>query len=152
MFIFLKAKNGFVLPSGGKNCLYFCRMYFMPKHRYNQNSGKDELYLALKESFRDKAGRVHTRTLLTVGFVSELQPCETAEVARCLTYRSEHRNQTEEKKSQMLPSRPTIFDFICVIGWEKGLEPSTLGSTILYSNQLSYTHHFFCAAKLNKFS
>ena len=41
-------------------------MYFMPKYRYNPESGREEDYLTLKESFRDKAGRVRTRTLLTV--------------------------------------------------------------------------------------
>ena len=31
------------------------------------------------------------------------------------------------------------------MGWVKGLEPSTLGTTIRCSNQLSYTHHIlFC--------
>ena len=27
------------------------------------------------------------------------------------------------------------------LGWEMGFEPTTLGTTIRYSNQLSYTHH-----------
>ena len=27
------------------------------------------------------------------------------------------------------------------VGWDKGLEPSTPGTTIRCSNQLSYTHH-----------
>jgi hypothetical protein len=30
------------------------------------------------------------------------------------------------------------------VGWVKGLEPSTPGTTIRCSNQLSYTHHIFC--------
>ena len=29
----------------------------------------------------------------------------------------------------------------CFVGWVKGLEPSTPGTTIRCSNQLSYTHH-----------
>ncbi len=29
------------------------------------------------------------------------------------------------------------------LGWEMGFEPTTLGTTIRYSNQLSYTHHLF---------
>ena len=31
------------------------------------------------------------------------------------------------------------------MGWVKGLEPSTLGTTIRCSNQLSYTHHINCS-------
>ena len=30
------------------------------------------------------------------------------------------------------------------LGWEMGLEPTTPGTTIRCSNQLSYTHHIFC--------
>ena len=30
---------------------------------------------------------------------------------------------------------------ISLLGWEMGFEPTTLGTTIRYSNQLSYTHH-----------
>ena len=36
-------------------------------------------------------------------------------------------------------SHPSLF-----VGWVKGLEPSTPGTTIRCSNQLSYTHHIFC--------
>ncbi len=28
-----------------------------------------------------------------------------------------------------------------LLGWKKGLEPSTFGTTIRRSNQLSYIHH-----------
>lgn len=31
-----------------------------------------------------------------------------------------------------------------ILGWEMGLEPTTPGTTIRCSNQLSYTHHIFC--------
>ena len=34
---------------------------------------------------------------------------------------------------------PSLF-----VGWVKGLEPSTPGTTIRCSNQLSYTHHISC--------
>ena len=35
-----------------------------------------------------------------------------------------------------IKSHPSLF-----VGWVKGLEPSTPGTTIRCSNQLSYTHH-----------
>jgi len=66
-------------------------MYFMPKPRYNPQTGKDEDYLALKESFKDPAGRNHTRLLLTVGYVPELSSEEIRDVAKGLTYRYDHR-------------------------------------------------------------
>ena len=31
-----------------------------------------------------------------------------------------------------------------VFGWKMGFEPTTLGTTILYSNRLSYIHHLIC--------
>ena len=38
------------------------------------------------------------------------------------------------------------------MGWVKGLEPSTPGITIRYSNQLSYTHHIYRNVKLGESS
>ena len=40
-------------------------------------------------------------------------------------------------------SEPTLrpFRLEVLMGWVKGLEPSTPGTTIRCSNQLSYTHH-----------
>ena len=47
--------------------------------------------------------------------------------------------------------RPTVWrrdwDYsqsLFIMGWVKGLEPSTPGTTIRCSNQLSYTHHICC--------
>ena len=37
--------------------------------------------------------------------------------------------------------RDSIPDPALFVGWVKGLEPSTPGTTIRCSNQLSYTHH-----------
>ena len=42
-----------------------------------------------------------------------------------------------------------IPDFV---GWVKGLEPSTPGTTIRCSNQLSYTHHISCTRELATYS
>ena len=40
--------------------------------------------------------------------------------------------------------RDSIPDPALFVGWVKGLEPSTPGTTIRCSNQLSYTHHISC--------
>ena len=37
------------------------------------------------------------------------------------------------------------------MGWVKGLEPSTLGTTIRCSNQLSYTHHIQLSTGVMRF-
>ena len=67
-------------------------MYFMPKPRYNPETQREEDYLTLKESFRDKVGRVHTRTLLTVGFLpAEVRPEEVRDIAKALTRRYDNR-------------------------------------------------------------
>ncbi len=34
-----------------------------------------------------------------------------------------------------------------LFGWKMGFEPTTLGTTILYSNQLSYIHHLRFVSK-----
>ena len=39
--------------------------------------------------------------------------------------------------------RDSIPDPALFVGWVKGLEPSTPGTTIRCSNQLSYTHHIY---------
>ena len=48
------------------------------------------------------------------------------------TRAKQHINKTDDlKKSSALQ----------FMGWKMGFEPTTLGTTILYSNQLSYIHH-----------
>ena len=67
-------------------------MYFTTKPRYNPKSQRNETYLTLKESFRDKAGRVHNRTLLTVGFLEErLRDEDVRDISKALTQRYENR-------------------------------------------------------------
>ena len=43
-------------------------------------------------------------------------------------------------------------DPLLCLGWEMGLEPSTPGTTIRCSNQLSYTHHISCTRELATYS
>ena len=55
-------------------------------------------------------------------------------------------SQTRQQKKE---AQRTSF----CLGWEMGFEPTTLGTTIRYSNQLSYTHHLFhfCGNRLQKY-
>ena len=39
-----------------------------------------------------------------------------------------------------------------VLGWKMGLEPTTHGTTIRYSNQLSYIHRLNSGANIQHFS
>ena len=44
-----------------------------------------------------------------------------------------------------------LFPIPRSMGWDKGLEPSTPGTTIRCSNQLSYTHHIIHLARQEGF-
>lgn len=77
---------------GSEGLRNFAAMYFMPKPRYNPATQKDEDYLTLKESFRDMSGRVHTRTLLTVGFLpEEVKAEDVRDIAKALSCRYDSR-------------------------------------------------------------
>ena len=45
------------------------------------------------------------------------------------------------QKSGRTGADAPVLPLLKRMGWVKGLEPSTLGTTIRCSNQLSYTHH-----------
>ena len=57
----------------------------MSKLRYNPKTGNKESYLTLKESFRDKAGGVHTRTVQTAGFLPGVCPEDIGGIAKAVT-------------------------------------------------------------------
>lgn len=67
-------------------------MYFISQARHNPKTGQDDRYYRLKESYRDVLGKVHSYILLNVGFIEGLQNYEIGQVAKGLTYMSEHLN------------------------------------------------------------
>lgn len=68
-------------------------MHFISQLRYNPNTGRDEKYYRIKETFRDQLGRVRSRILLNVGFLSGLRPEDIRDIGFGLTYMSEHRGE-----------------------------------------------------------
>lgn len=79
----------FVIPTDVKKKLYLCSMYFTSVIRYSPEHGKELPYYKIKESFRDAAGRVHTRLMLTPGYLPDLSGDDIPDIRRGLTYRME---------------------------------------------------------------
>ena len=77
-----------------KMCI-FAPMNFTSQIRYNPQTGKDEKYYRLKESYRNASGNVCTRILLNVGFIYGLKPEEIRDISRGLTYRYQHQGEIE---------------------------------------------------------
>ena len=71
-------------------------MHFMSQLRYNPKTQRDEWYYRIKESYRDLTGRVRSRVMLNVGFISEShRPEDIRDIGKCLTYLYEHRGERE---------------------------------------------------------
>jgi transposase len=70
-------------------------MNFTSQIRYNPETGQDEKYYRLKESYRDASGRPCTRILLNVGFIHGLSSVEIRDVARGLTYKYDNQDKRE---------------------------------------------------------
>ena len=87
-------KNSNVVHSSLRKKLYLCPMHFISETRYNPNLQCDDKYYRIKESFRDLTGRVRCRIMLNVGFMTpRLRPEDVRDIAKCLTYMSEHKGE-----------------------------------------------------------
>lgn len=68
-------------------------MHFISETRHNPSIQEDDRYYRIKESYRDPAGRVHSRILLNVGFMQpRLRPEQVRDIGRVLNYKMEHRD------------------------------------------------------------
>ena len=77
-------------------------MYFTSVIRYSPEHGRELPYYKIKESFRDSVGRVHTRLMLTPGYLPELSGDDIPQIRRGLTYMME--------QSEALPGQQRLFD------------------------------------------
>lgn len=76
-------------------------MYFTSVTRFSPEHGRMLPYYKIKESFRDALGRVHTRVMLTPGYLPDLCCDEIVQIRRGLTYLME--------QSALIPGQPTLF-------------------------------------------
>lgn len=60
-------------------------MNFTSQIRHNPETGKDEKYYRLKESYRNASGNACTRILLNVGFIHGLKPEDIRDISKGLT-------------------------------------------------------------------
>lgn len=77
-------------------------MYFTSVIRFSPEHAKELPYYKIKESFRDASGRVHTRLMLTPGYLPDLSGDEIPQIRRGLTYKME--------QSGVLPGQQRLFD------------------------------------------
>lgn len=77
-------------------------MYFTSDIRFSPEHGRELPYYKIKESFRDVLGRVHTRVMLTPGYLPDLSGDEIVQVRRGLTYLME--------ESALIPCQQRIFN------------------------------------------
>ena len=75
-----------------------------------------------------------------------LEPADEGVKVPCLTTWLHPCVEKQTRDRDLLPI-PHLL-----VGWVKGLEPSTPGTTIRCSNQLSYTHHISCTRELATYS
>lgn len=75
-------------------CNFVAVMHFMPQKRYNPATQKDEWYYRIKESYRNLTGRVCSRVMLNVGFISEPHSSEDIrDIGKNLTFLYAHRGE-----------------------------------------------------------
>ncbi|OJV38328.1 MAG: transposase [Bacteroidia bacterium 43-41] len=77
-------------------------MYFTSTIRFSPEHGSELPYYKIKESFRDVMGRVHTRVMLTPGYLPELCSADIVHIRRGLTYLME--------QSALIPNQQTLFE------------------------------------------
>lgn len=66
-------------------------MHFAPTIRTNPETGQSEAYFRLKETYRDSAGVVRSRILLSPGFIKDYAQKDLCLVAKVLTFMMDNR-------------------------------------------------------------
>ena len=111
-------------------------MYFTSVTRFSPEHGRMLPYYKIKESFRDVLGRVHTRAMLTPGYLPDLCCDEIVQIRRGLTYLME--------QSAFIPEQPTLFPTDSVFKGSRQLKTDLELRPIYHqSDENSDAHLFF---------
>ena len=70
-------------------------MHFSATYRHNPQTGQNEPYYRLKETYRDSVGIVRSRILLSPGFIKGLSGKQLRDVSVGLTHRMEHKDEAD---------------------------------------------------------
>jgi len=70
-------------------------VHFISEIRYNPQAGCEAKYYRIKETFRDRLGKVHSRIMLNVGFLSGFRPEDIRDIGKGLTYLYDHQGEQE---------------------------------------------------------
>jgi hypothetical protein len=87
-------------------------MHFSATLRPNPATGQNEPYYRLKETYRDEAGIVRSRILLSPGFIKGLSGEQLRSVSIGLTYRMEHKNECELFDESMFSYEQPVKELI----------------------------------------
>lgn len=87
-------------------------MHFSATYRHNPETKEYEPYYRLKETYRDAAGIVRSRIVLSVGFVKLLRGEQLRQVSLGLTYRMEHKEEYELFDEQLNGYEPEVREQI----------------------------------------
>lgn len=87
-------------------------MHFISEIRYNPVTSSEQKYYRIKETFRDRVGKVRSRILLNVGFLSGLRPEDIRDIGKGLTYLSEHRDEYPLFGNTFARYSQTVRDYI----------------------------------------
>jgi Transposase len=87
-------------------------MHFSATLRPNPATGQNEPYYRLKETYRDEAGIVRSRILLSPGFIKGFSGEQLRLVSIGLTYRMEHKNEHELFDASMFSYEQLVTELI----------------------------------------
>ena len=87
-------------------------MHFSATYRHNPATGKDEPYYRLKETYRDAAGIVRSRIVLSPGFIKGLSGEQLRLVSVGLTYRMGHKGESQLFVSDLIDYEPLVGEQI----------------------------------------